>query len=349
MSQVINRASTSSAPIKAIALFSGGADSMLAARLIRLQGIEVSAVYFSTCFFNKTDNDLERLHSLCRKLEIEFESVFLGDDYIRMLADPKFGYGNAFNPCIDCHVMMLQTARAMMPAKGASFIISGEVLGQRPMSQHLQALNRVERESGLRGRLLRPLSAKLLPPTFPELKRIVDRSKLLDLSGRSRKRQIELARNLGIDDLPGSGGGCALTEKAFGNRARDIFIHAPEGLPTCDDALLLRFGRHFRKHPSFKIVVGRNMSDNDRLEASAKPGDLLFTTPDRKRYVGPIALARGTIPHDDWTWIASLMLRYADVDKGAPEQVAARDHRGNLLKLVTALPMDPEQAKRHLI
>jgi len=333
----------------AIALLSGGADSILAVSLIRRQGIPVTAINFSTCFFDKNEAALGRLEQLCARLDAAFEQVYLGDEYLRMLARPKFGYGNGFNPCIDCHIMMLQTARGMMAARGAGFVISGEVLGQRPMSQHLQALNIVERESGLRGRLLRPLSAKLLPPTFPELKGLVDRSRLLDVSGRSRRRQIELAAELGIEQLPGSGGGCPLTEKAFGKRARDIFEHAEGGIPSQDDALLLRFGRHFRKEASYKIVVGRNMSDNDRLELAARPGDLLFTTPDRERYVGPIVLARGEIPREERAWIAALMLRYADVDKGAREEVAVRDDHGRLLELVAALPMDPEEVKKYMI
>jgi tRNA-specific 2-thiouridylase len=333
----------------AVALFSGGGDSQLAAALVRSQGIAVLAVNFSTCFFNLSEERNRKLEELCEKLGLEFKSIFLGDEYLRMLASPKFGYGGAFNPCIDCHILMLRSARRIMNETGAQFVISGEVAGQRPMSQNMQALGIVERESGLRGRLLRPLSAQLLPPTLAELNGIVDRRRLLDIRGRSRRRQNELARELGINDLPVAAGGCALAEKGFGEKVRDLFQHAEGGVPSMDDALLLRYGRHLRCNPEFKIVVGKNKLENESLTMSAKPGDLMFSTPGRELYVGPVVLARGRIKKEHWEWIASVMLRYADVEKGSLQKVLLMDHAGAALELIEARPMDYEQVRQFLI
>jgi len=338
---------------KGVALVSGGADSMLALRLVQKQGIEMLAINFCSCFFGCRKPGVGKpgtgLQKACESFGVPLRNIMLGDEYLRMLADPKHGYGKASNPCVDCHILMLQKAREVMIDEGASFVVTGEILGQRPMSQHMQALRNVERESGLRGRLLRPLSARLLPPTYAELAGIVDRRGLLAFNGRSRKPQLELARKLGIESIPNSGGGCVLTERRFGYKVRDMFRFAGDSFPTMNDAALLRYGRHMRRSPEFKIVVGRSEEDNQAIEALAREGDLMFYPPDETNYVGPVVLVRGKAAKADWPWIASILLRYSDVESGELLPVAIRDHRGNTIGNLESRAIDPGQVPQHMI
>ena len=271
----------------AVGLVSGGADSLLAVSLLLEQGIEVIALHFRTSFFGCGGGNDAGLKRFCEERNVELREIELGDEILRMLADPRFGYGKATNPCIDCHLMMLLKAREVMAAEGADFVFTGEVLGQRPMSQHMPALRRIEKESGLRGRLLRPLSARLMTPTLAEMSGLVDRSALPALSGRSRRGQMKLADDLELDSLPGASGGCVLTELRFGDKVRDMFEHCGDEQPTLNDAELLRFGRHMRRTDGFKIVVGKSRLDNLAIESLAQKGDLLFATPDESLYVGP--------------------------------------------------------------
>jgi hypothetical protein len=335
---------------KAIALVSGGADSLLALRLMVVQGIEMLALNFRTVFFGAKPLASGRdFGQRIQELGGSYRDVFLGDEYLRMLANPEHGFGKGANPCIDCHILMLRKAREIMKLEGAGFVVTGEVLGQRPMSQHLRALRAVEEGAGLRGRLLRPLSAKLLTPTWPELAGTVDRSKLLAITGRSRRPQKKLARRLGIGDIPDATGGCVLTEKRFGDKVRDMFGNAGEGFPTLNDARLLSFGRHLRSSPDFKIVVGRSKEDNDALENIAEENDLVFRSPDEKVYRGPVVLVRGGASKAHWPWIASVMLRYSDVKAGATQQVAVLDQGGRLLVTLEEQPMDTEVVKKWII
>jgi tRNA U34 2-thiouridine synthase MnmA/TrmU len=224
--------------IKAVALFSGGLDSILAVKLIQEQGIEVRGVNFKTPFFG-----LSKTFAVIKNIDIDLEIIDITQELLEILRNPKHGFGKNMNPCIDCHSLMFKKAGEYMIKIGASFIISGEVLGERPMSQNRNSLNIIKRESGFEGRILRPLSALLLAETIPEKEGLVDRSKLLDISGRSRKRQMELAAKMGIDDYPSPAGGCKLTEPAFSKRLRDLFTQDSFSL---EDIELLKLGRHFR-------------------------------------------------------------------------------------------------------
>ena len=267
--------------VKTVALFSGGLDSILAVKLIEEQGIEVKGVNFKTPFFG-----LEKRVLTAKYLDIDLKIIDITEELLKILRNPKHGLGKNMNPCIDCHTLMFKKAGEYMSSIGASFILSGEVLGERPMSQNRNSLNIIERESGFEGRILRPLSALLLAETDPEKEGLVDRNKLLDISGRSRKRQIELADKMGIRDYPSPAGGCKLTEPAFSKRLRDLFT---QEIFSLEEIELLKLGRHFRLSKDIKLVVGRNKEENEQLQKFFQDGDFLFKA---KNLKGPVSLLR---------------------------------------------------------
>ena len=267
--------------ITAVALFSGGLDSILAVKLIQEQGIEVRGVNFKTPFFG-----LDKTCAAIKNLDIDLEIIDITQELLEILRNPKHGFGKNMNPCIDCHALMFKKAGEYMTRIGASFILSGEVLGERPMSQNRNSLNIIERESGFEGRILRPLSALLLAETIPEKEGLVERNKLLDISGRSRKRQIELAAKMGIEDYPSPAGGCKLTEPAFSKRLRDLFT---QGVFSSEEIELLKLGRHFRLSRDIKLVVGRNKEENKQLLNFFQNEDFLF---EAKNLKGPVSLLK---------------------------------------------------------
>lgn len=229
-----------------------------------------------------------------RKVAEEFAVPIIvihkGMDYIKMVENPPHGHGSAMNACIDCRIYMLRKVKEMMPEMGASFVITGEVLGQRPMSQQRHTIRLIEKESGLQDLILRPLSAQHFDPTMPEREGIVDRDKLLNISGRGRKPQFELAENLGVTDYPCPAGGCLLTDKVIAARLRDLFDHTPDYNHT--DLVLLTLGRHYRLHSDLKIILGRKQEENERLFTLVKDGQSIFQ-PDNFR--GPTILAVGCL------------------------------------------------------
>lgn len=268
---------------KAVALFSGGLDSQLAVRLIQDQGIEVIGVYFVSPFFGKSP----WLELAQTQLKIQIHLINLGPEYIEMLKNPLHGYGKNLNPCIDCHGMMLNRAGQYMEQIGADFLITGEVLGQRPKSQRLDALRIVEKLSGYPGLVLRPLSAKLLPPTRPEINGLVDREQLLAISGRSRKAQMELAQKYGMHDYPAPAGGCLLTVPSFADRLKLLWAFNPAAQNP--DFELLKVGRHFFGPGEFYLIVGRKEAENQVLHELAREEDLLFKV---TTHPGPLSLLR---------------------------------------------------------
>jgi len=298
--------------IKAVALFSGGLDSILAVKLIQEQGIEVKGVNFKTPFFG-----LDKAFLTAKSLDMDLEIIDITKEHLEMLKNPKHGYGKNMNPCIDCHALMFKKAGEYMTKIGASFILSGEVLGERPMSQNRNSLSIIERESGFEGRILRPLSALLLAETIPEEEGLVDRNKLLNISGRSRKRQMELAVKMGIEDYPSPAGGCKLTEPAFSIRLRDLFT---QGVFSLEDIELLKLGRHFRLSINIKLVVGRNKGENEKIKEFFQEGDFLFQA---KNLKGPVSLLKGTCRLDDGFINKSCQItaRYCDRDEEENEEV----------------------------
>ena len=293
--------------MKAVALLSGGLDSTLAAKVILEQGIELEALNFLTVFCNCTHRGETCLASkkAVEELGIPLKVVNVSEEYLEVVKHPKHGYGRNMNPCIDCRIFMLKKAKEYMGTTGASFIITGEVLGQRPMSQRKDAMRLIEKEVDLDGLILRPLSAKFLPASLPEEKGWVDRQKLLNISGRSRKPQIKLAEQYGIRDYPCPAGGCLLTDPNFAKRMRDLMVHKPHF--TLNDVHLLKIGRHFRFSTDLKLVVGRHEDDNQKLQTFAQEKDVLMKV---HRYAGPLSLLRGEISQPGIERAAAITVRY---------------------------------------
>ena len=251
---------------KGLSLLSGGLDSQLAVRVLERAGAEVEAVAFETPFF-----PCDRAVAAAKALGVKLHVIDFLDDELSLIENPPHGFGGAMNPCIDCHALMIRRAGELMERLGYDFVATGEVRGQRPMSQNAQSLLTVEKASGLKGRLVRPLSAKLLEPTLPELEGKLDRERLLDISGRARDRQIALAAEFGITDYPSPAGGCKLTEAAFGRRLRDLMAH--EGLKDRRLVELLSVGRRFRLPDGSGVILGRDAGENARLAAG--PGTVV--------------------------------------------------------------------------
>ena len=259
--------------MKAIGLLSGGLDSTLAVRMIVDQGVEVIAVKFTSPFCQCDSGGCCHAAEQARRMGIPLKTFAKGDDYLEVVRHPKHGWGSGMNPCIDCRIFMLKKTVDYMQEIGASFLFTGEVLGQRPMSQHRRALDLIERETGLVNRILRPLSAQLLPPTEAELNGWVDREKLLAVNGRSRKPQMALAKELGVTDTPCPAGGCLLTERNFASRLRDLFAHTESA--GMRDVRLLKYGRHFRLGEA-KIICGRDAAENKMLRQLRQPNEELY-------------------------------------------------------------------------
>lgn len=296
--------------MKAVALLSGGLDSTLAIRVILDQGIEVIAIHFLTPFgsTNRKGSPKPSARRVMDGMGVELKEIRLTTDYFEMLKNPKHGYGKNTNPCIDCHILMCREAKKLVDEIGAKFVITGEVLGQRPMSQHRTALRTVEKESGLEGLLLRPLSARLLPHTIPEKEGWVNREKLHAFSGRTRKPQMVLAGAYRIENYPAPAGGCLLTCVEFGKKVKDILDHSDINVNVVE---LLKVGRHFRLSPQAKIVVGRNKEENERIQELAQTGDVLF---DPVEVMGPTALARGEMNEGTIALASRIAARYCDGD-----------------------------------
>ncbi|RJQ57742.1 MAG: DUF814 domain-containing protein [Desulfobacteraceae bacterium] len=244
--------------VKALGLCSGGLDSMLAGLVLRQQGIQVAWITFETPFFSS-----EKARKASRITGIPLTVKKITRQYLPMLRNPNCGYGKWINPCMDCHALMFRLAGDQMKRKGFHFLFSGEVLGQRPMSQTRPSLRYVEKNSGCDGYILRPLSAKLLPESIPEKEGWVDRERLCDIVGRGRKAQIELAREFGVTDYPAPAGGCLLTDRGYSNRLRDFLQHRKN--PKESELHLLKFGRHFRLANKTKLIVGRTQKDNEQI------------------------------------------------------------------------------------
>jgi tRNA U34 2-thiouridine synthase MnmA/TrmU len=241
-------------------------------------------------------------------LGIDLKIINPTKDFLEVLQKPKHGYGANMNPCIDCRILFFLKSKELMDEVGASFIITGEVLGQRPMSQFRRQMNLIERESGLEGLVVRPLSAKLLPPTIPEKMGWISRERMQDIAGRSRKPQMALAKNFDINDYPCAAGGCLLTDPGFANRIRDLINHEELDMQNIG---LLKSGRYFRLSQTAKLVVGRNENENTVLTILAKEGDYVFGPP---AINGPIAVGKGTFTPDLLEIACQIVARYCDRD-----------------------------------
>ncbi len=318
---------------QAVALYSGGLDSTLAILAVLRQGIEVKAVTFLNhfgCDISDRSSCSKDPFSAAEKFGFEVKMCHLSDKFIEIVKNPKFGHGRNMNPCMDCRILMLKEAGEFMDMTGAEFIITGEVLGQRPMSQRRDALNIIDREAGLKGHILRPLSAKLLNHTVPEEKGIVNRELLYGFSGRSRKPQMALAEEFGLKDYPAPAGGCLLTEPNYSYRLRELLNYNPN--PSVEDLHLLRLGRHFRLSPECKVIVGRDKDENERLLRLVDNKGLYLRV---EGYGSPIAIIRGDASEEFIRTAASICARYSDARELHAVDVKAINERGSLRLNIT--------------
>ena len=311
----------SSRKSKAVGLFSGGLDSILATKLVTEQGVNVVALHFVSPFAVPgriaSDDKLSKMAQLVGASVVSFELV---EDYLESVKTPKHGYIKQMAPCVDCIVYMLAKAKELAKEIHADFVFTGEVVGQRAVCQNKRALKNIERAAGLEGRLLRPLSAKLLEPTIPELTGLVRRERLLDIKGRSRRRQIRLAHEFGIFDYPIPGTGCMLLDKNFATRAREL-VSQDQFTPV--DIELLKYGRHFRLDSGAKVVVGRNELENKVIEGLARPDDLICKPVE---VMGPVLIVRAKKKtKKDMEIAARIGARFSDVTEGKATKIACGD------------------------
>jgi tRNA-specific 2-thiouridylase len=323
----------------ALVLFSGGLDSTLACRVVAAQGIKVVAVKFVTPFFGY--ELLQKQEEYIRKIEeTAVIDVILKDvtiPYLELLKKPAHGFGKYFNPCIDCKIFLLSEAKKMMPDIGASFLVTGEVVGQRPMSQRRDALRVVERDSGCDNILVRPLCAKNLEPTQAELDGLIDREQLLDFSGRNRTPQMKLAEQFGITDYPSPAGGCILADPILSLRIQKYYEAQEQIIP--EDILLMLVGRQFKLPSGGWLVVGRNESENIKIEDLRQPGDWLLWPDD---FPGPSVILRHSENDEELQLAASILVRYAkkaDTALGKIKVMAKKDD--NVIQLDT-VPLEDD-------
>ena len=323
--------------VKALAVFSGGLDSIIAVKVIQEQGIDVLGITFETPFFSSG-----KARDAARKIQLPLKVLDITQEHLQMLLNPRYGYGKNMNPCIDCHTLMLKFAGDKMNELGVDFIFTGEVLGQRPMSQGKQMLGVVAKNSGYPDYILRPLSAKLLPETKPEREGKVNREQLLAISGRGRKIQISLAGHYGISDYAPPAGGCLLTDPMFAGRLRDLFSHKKDF--TVRDIELLKFGRHFRISKKTKIVVGRNLLDNEAIQNLTETQD---ATVYMASFRGPVVLIPGGGNAEVLQFAAALCARYSDAPKD--EKVMANCVRGSEKSLIEVIAVSQENISHLMI
>ncbi|MFC1703529.1 7-cyano-7-deazaguanine synthase [Candidatus Omnitrophota bacterium] len=330
--------------MKAVALFSGGLDSSVAAKLILDQGIEVAAVNFTSSVFTKKDSSAA-IRKSAQEIGIDVEIFDITEEFLQVVKSPEHGRGSNLNPCIDCKIFMLRRAKKYMQEIGASFVITGEVLGQRPMSQHRQALEIIERKSGLEGLLVRPLSAKLLPETIPEKNGWINREKLLSLNGRTRSQQLKLADEFGIDGYSTPSGGCLLTYEGYSKKLKDLMTHSQLQL---HDLQLLKLGRHFRLTPTIKLIVGKDEKENNALLQAAQQGDVVF---EPTTIPGPTAIARGEgIGQEGNLQLAcSIVARYCDSDNGDAISMNYYQIPQKEISHFSCVPLEEERFKTHKI
>jgi tRNA-specific 2-thiouridylase len=321
--------------VRALGLMSGGLDSMLAVSVLLDQGIEVRGITFETPFFGP-----QGAQKAANQLGIALLVVDIGEAHLEMLKNPQYGYGSQMNPCIDCHALMLKRAGRIMDEEGFDLLSTGEVLGQRPMSQRKDALRAVDKLSGYDGYILRPLSAKLLPETIPEREGKVDRQRLLDIRGRSRKRQMALAAHYSIDEYPSPGGGCMLTKEGFAARLRDLL--ATEDNVGLHEVELLKWGRQLRLPSGKRLVVGRVHRDNLKLHEMAREEDLVLRV---KGVPGPTGLIVATTEGQEVELAANVLAAYSDAETGKEVvvEVSGREKR----KITVSTP--PKEEFRELL
>ena len=331
---------------KALALLSGGLDSTLAVKMMLDMDIDVEAINFTSPFCTCTGKNSgckSEAVRVAQEFNIPIKVIHKGLDYLNIVRNPKHGYGKGLNPCVDCRIYLLRQAKKYMAECGADFVITGEVLGQRPMSQRRDTLRVIERESGLEGLLLRPLSAQHFEPTIAEREGWVDRKKMLSIKGRSRKELFELAEEIDVKNYPCPAGGCLLTELSFVPKMQDLFDYSDDLDPR--DFRLLKIGRHLRVGERTKVIIGRDESDNDQLEAARKEGEAAITWLDGNT---PVGIITGRQDPECLDLAARIILRYTKADKGANCRISVRQS-GTEQVLTVCNDLDEDAVKGYII
>ena len=325
---------------------SGGLDSTLATKITKDLGVELIALNtvsaFCLCNHRSSSGCFHGVNSTAKDLNIKLISLSVAEEFLEIVKCPKHGYGSNMNPCIDCRILLFKKAKEVMQKEGASFVITGEVLGQRPMSQKLHTMRLIEKESGLEGMVVRPLSAKVLEPTIPEKNGWINREKLLAISGRGRRAQFDLAKEFGINDYPCPSGGCLLTDPEFSRKLKDLMTHGEFNLK---EVQLLKVGRHFRLSERAKLVVGRNELENKRLFDLVKDEDYIFM-PDK--IAGPTALGRGEFNDELVRLSFGLVSRYCDLNGSDSAQIVYKRFTQENRVLKTA-PLDVEKIESYRV
>ncbi|MDD2679330.1 MAG: tRNA 4-thiouridine(8) synthase ThiI [Candidatus Omnitrophica bacterium] len=328
--------------MRAITLISGGLDSILAARIVKEQGVDVLPLNFKIPFCQRKSEAaaVADVKTLAKNgLGKDLKTIDLGAGFLELVLEPRYGFGANMNPCIDCKILMLRKAKGLLGPFGAQFIVTGEVLGQRPMSQHRKALEIIEKESGLEGLLLRPLCAGLLPETLPEKEGWVKRQGLFKFSGRERRPQMDLADKFNIKNYPNASGGCLLTDINFSRRLKDLMAHRQLSIENVE---LLKIGRHFRLSEQAKLIVGRNEGENKELEGRASNSDYLFM-PD-EALAGPTCLGRGEFNQELVRLSAGIACRYCDISAGQSARIIYHQ-KGASPAALAVLPLDEAALK----
>lgn len=314
---------------KAISLLSGGLDSTLSTKLIMDQGVDVVALHFTSPFNSKREKERGlQAERTAGELGVRLICLDKGPEFIDVIQTPKHGYGKNMNPCIDCRIFMLRKTRSIMDQEGAGFVVTGEVLGQRPMSQRRDTIDIIEKESGLTGLILRPLSAMHFSPSIPEIEGIVDRLKLPDITGRSREMQYRLVKQFNLKEYGCPGGGCLLADSNFSSKLRDFFLHN-EGL-SMKDIELLSIGRHFRLDENTKVIIGRDQGENERLESFLQPPYVLLYPAGFK---GPFGLLKGTLSDNNIGVVANIIGHYGK-NKSHSIMVELKDGRHEIREIL---------------
>jgi len=324
--------------VRALGLCSGGLDSILSALVLMKQGIDVAWVSFETPFFSS-----KKAVKAAGNIGVPLTVRNITPEYMKMLTNPRCGYGQHMNPCLDCHALMFRLAGETMRTGGYDFLFSGEVLGQRPMSQTRNALRYVEKNSGFEGYIVRPLSMQRLPETVPERNGWIRRERLYAITGRSRKPQLALAEQFNVTDFPNPGGGCLLTDQNYCARLKDLFDHEKS---SSEEALhLLKHGRHFRIGPRAKVIVGRDRRDNDAiLQYYGSGRDTLITT---QTIPGPVGLIPGGASRRHTLTAVSICAGYSKAAPHTPVEI--KIVRPDETEIIRREGMSPAEAGRFLI
>lgn len=324
---------------RALAMLSGGLDSTLAAKLIKDQGIDVIGICFKSYFFNENS-----AVKMAEQINIPLEIIDISKEHFEMMKNPKYGYGKNLNPCIDCHSMMFRIAGELLEKYEALFIITGEVLNQRPMSQNKNALNIVKRESKIEDKILRPLCAKMLEPTQIELNGLIAREKLMDISGRDRKIQMELAKKWNIIDYPSPAGGCKLTEPNYTMRLKDLLKNNKDIKER--DILLLKYGRHFRVSENAKILSTRTEEEWDKIFDMLIEEDLIFMSKD---FTGSVVIILGNPTEDDIEMALKICARYSKSKKESITEIKYGNFKNDLNKIKQIMSATEEEIEKYIL